>query len=380
MFRIIPARAGFTLVVATTQDADCGSSPLARGLPSSLPPPKTPIADHPRSRGVYTSALVALFRLFGSSPLARGLPAHCAPYAQDDGIIPARAGFTAADRRRHHRPGDHPRSRGVYADTVRLAMSTHGSSPLARGLRPAPRTRPLGNPDHPRSRGVYGDGRHSGCRATGIIPARAGFTANTLITRSRTKDHPRSRGVYRRGGCPRGSWAGSSPLARGLPQDADGLLQAVRIIPARAGFTWSSESPAPRRWDHPRSRGVYVALAEPTRPVSGSSPLARGLPRGQQIPDRVRGIIPARAGFTPVVVLSQLSRADHPRSRGVYGPERRHLRPELGSSPLARGLPGGDRRGLSVEGIIPARAGFTHDSSSHGARRGDHPRSRGVYS
>ena len=52
--------------------------------------------------------------------------------------------------------------------------------------------------------------------------------------------------------------------------------------------------------------------------TTGSSPLARGLPledKEKMISDR---IIPARAGFTPGVVLSDISNRDHPRSRGVY--------------------------------------------------------------
>ena len=59
-------------------------------------------------------------------------------------------------------------------------------------------------------------------------------------------------------------------------------------------------------------------MKSPPKPRTGSSPLARGLrqvPLGEQDPD---GIIPARAGFT------------HP---GLVG-----ARHEPGSSPLARGL------------------------------------------
>ena len=52
-------------------------------------------------------------------------------------------------------PPDHPRSRGVYAKTLRGAQALLGSSPLARGLRRCPRSRA----DEAR-----------------IIPARAGFT------------------------------------------------------------------------------------------------------------------------------------------------------------------------------------------------------------
>ena len=71
------------------------------------------------------------------------------------------------------------------------------------------------------------------------------------------------------------------------------------------------------------------------------------------------GIIPARAGFTAVLSGGGVVVWDHPRSRGVYkwgacgGLER------LGSSPLARGLPGHEEEAVPLTGIIPARAGFT---------------------
>ena len=50
---------------------------------------------------------------------------------------------------------------------------------------------------------------------------------------------------------------------------------------------------------------------------------------------------------------------DHPRSRGVYGMVLRLIISGVGSSPLARGLRTGSRRGLECRRIIPARAGFT---------------------
>ena len=70
--------------------------------------------------------------------------------------------------------------------------------------------------------------------------------------------------------------------------------------------------------DHPRSRGVYpedlVIFASP----EGSSPLARGLPAAVSRDGPVRGIIPARAGFTSGGDAGEYFRTDHPRSRGVY--------------------------------------------------------------
>ena len=50
--------------------------------------------------------------------------------------------------------------------------------------------------------------------------------------------------------------------------------------------------------DHPRSRGVYGVRLTNSRAVRGSSPLARGLPRGLDADADGCGIIPARAGFT----------------------------------------------------------------------------------
>mgnify|MGYP001019490568 CR=1 FL=1 len=192
---IIPARAGFTsshggLLLGAwdhprsrgvygwgryPSPPEGGSSPLARGLLRWRPEAQNErgiiparagftahrfllsvdTSDHPRSRGVYFRALLDAILALGSSPLARGLRRHS---AGDDGrgrIIPARAGFTAGRHPGRRRTGDHPRSRGVYADQYPEADGEDGSSPLARGLQ-------FGN--------RYGRGR---CR---IIPARAGFT------------------------------------------------------------------------------------------------------------------------------------------------------------------------------------------------------------
>ena len=132
----------------------------------------------------------------------------------------------------------------------------------------------------------------------GIIPARAGFTGVAADPLLPGGDHPRSRGVYPAGShC--GAWPwGSSPLARGLPQGASGVVLGGRIIPARAGFTRRSSSGRRGRRDHPRSRGVYPSCCHLTGMSMGSSPLARGLPFMLNERAMRWGIIPARAGFT----------------------------------------------------------------------------------
>ena len=192
-----------------------------------------------------------------------------------------------------------------------------GSSPLARGLH----------------NGLVGRSVPHG-----IIPARAGFTLSRARARAWVRDHPRSRGVYRKGRRT-GDWdPGSSPLARGLhhcPRD-DG--SALRIIPARAGFTPSPGAATAARRDHPRSRGVYSPPTGRGRRAPGSSPLARGLLIIYHSSSSIIRIIPARAGFTPHGRPGRSGRRDHPRSRGVYPPSSTWATTARGSSPLARGL------------------------------------------
>ena len=178
---------------------------------------------------------------------------------------------------------------------------------------------------------------------------------------------------------PRFLWPGSSPLARGLHRAVIVGRLVGRIIPARAGFTSGGTCRRCNGQDHPRSRGVYLTASRAACALSGSSPLARGLPSRRKTSRRGTWIIPARAGFTQLSRMDDLLDEDHPRSRGVYPTRRRARTPHEGSSPLARGLPydvGADRWG---RGIIPARAGFTLSIVCTVDWRPDHPRSRGVY-
>ena len=195
-------------------------------------------------------------------------------------------------------------------------------------------------------------------RPVRIIPARAGFTPCIWRPSGAAGDHPRSRGVYLVVPARCGGSRGSSPLARGLRLRL-GARRALRgIIPARAGFTFS---------------------ILPTHPhACGSSPLARGLlSHPMTAPRRVR-IIPARAGFTQGVYEAVLRARDHPRSRGVYEAAPSRVSVRVGSSPLARGLPGWMWSARLRVRIIPARAGFTPPSSSTWPMRGSSPLARGL--
>ena len=112
---------------------------------------------------------------------------------------------------------------------------------------------------------------------------------------------------------------------------------------------------------------------------AGSSPLARGLLGIHGASGVVRGIIPARAGFTNWVDTPQAYCQDHPRSRGVYECQAILTTRDFGSSSLARGLHYPYARIIVIPGIIPARAGFTTALDRANALAEDHPRSRGVY-
>ena len=174
-------------------------------------------------------------------------------------------------------------------------------------------------------------------------------------------DHPRSRGVYLSSVECGPRLTGSSPLARGLP-DVNIVVTALSEV-----------------MDHPRSRGVYAMTDSWPEITVGSSPLARGLPAdstGMRGPPR---IIPARAGFTSAHLQAPGLMGDHPRSRGVYRTRRSLGGRSGGSSPLARGLPPPLERDFQRRRIIPARAGFTTMPLASWSRRRDHPRSRGVY-
>ena len=210
----------------------------------------------------------------------------------------------------------------------------------------------------PLARGLQGD-EGGWPKPDRIIPARAGFTTTCSTPGGSTRDHPRSRGVYGGSMAVTRPPTGSSPLARGLPEGRAPCGGPARIIPARAGFTHADHRVIERLSDHPRSRGVY------------------DLPTHRDLLDP--RIIPARAGFTPGRMLRLISVRDHPRSRGVYRGDDAISGPAEGSSPLARGLPHRLARRPAECGIIPARAGFTRLGTPSRAIIADHPRSRGVY-
>ena len=175
----------------------------------------------------------------GSSPLARGPPSTLKNFVRYFGLIPARAGTTKATSGKNRFNRAHPRSRGDHIRSDRIRALWPGSSPLARG--------PL----------VTSKGATT---SSGLIPARAGTTSATHDTAGICRAHPRSRGDHLRWRLPPFLSRGSSPLARGPLTLVNCRSPAIRLIPARAGTTHLADYRRGNRRAHPRSRGDHVHL------------------------------------------------------------------------------------------------------------------------
>ena len=170
-----------------------------------------------------------------------------------------------------------------------------------------------------------------------LIPARAGNTYTPGVTVNAHSAHPRSRGEHNPSLTLIGAVIGSSPLARGTPAARSVSKPQLRLIPARAGNTDCSDWLSPRAPAHPRSRGEHSGAITSPSAMVGSSPLARGT-RAAEERQRIRfRLIPARAGNTPCRVPGRSGYPAHPRSRGEHTSIGLMGAVPPGSSPLARG-------------------------------------------
>ena len=190
-----PRSRGEHLALTGEQVWPVGSSPLARGTPGRegefterhrfIParagntalsgPVGTWCPVHPRSRGEHRRDGRTLLLRDGSSPLARGTPTSTRPTIAAERFIPARAGNTLCSSEEAEELAVHPRSRGEHSPRTAAGRRPIGSSPLARGTR---FTLPVAGP---------------GWR---FIPARAGNTHPTARQRLPSPVHPRSRGEH----------------------------------------------------------------------------------------------------------------------------------------------------------------------------------------
>ena len=193
----------------------------------------------------------------------------------------------------------------------------------------------------------------------GIIPARAGKTARDYRARSSRPDHPRACGENALRSTNLPGVPGSSPRVRGKRPHRRPDALGDRIIPARAGKTYSKPPARSSPRDHPRACGENGTTSTRRSLSRGSSPRVRGKRRRPRRDGQSRGIIPARAGKTEGERGLSLGLGDHPRACGENSWIWSWQRVTGGSSPRVRGK---HRVGLGAGGelgLIPARAGKT---------------------
>ena len=87
------------------------------------------------------------------------------------------------------------------------------------------------------------------------------------------------------------AWAGKTP-------NLTASSTRRRLIPARAGKTLSRSKKSARRRAHPRAGGENDSGLGILRDGVGSSPRGRGKHVWSDAAERVKGLIPARAGKT----------------------------------------------------------------------------------
>ena len=150
-----------------------------------------------------------------------------------------------------------------------------------------------------------------------------------------------------------------------------------RLIPAHAGKTGESGRVRGRLGAHPRSRGENTAALIAYLKRKGSSPLTRGKHVAPPVGFRREGLIPAHAGKTRNSTKHSWTSEAHPRSRGENSAPMMPAISGWGSSPLTRGKPCMARHMMCGRGLIPAHAGKTGRRQKHTGHRRAHPRSRG---
>ena len=213
-----------------------------------------------------------------------------------------------------------------------------------------------------------------------IIPARAGQTFSWLAPRFNVTDHPRACGANRSPIHANVRPYGSSPRVRGKRERVGGDGTAMRIIPARAGQTQGRDRTRIRHPDHPRACGANNIQDKDGVLYAGSSPRVRGKPFACGALFGHERIIPARAGQTTRHPGCCRTPTDHPRACGANCIKAETREGFIGSSPRVRGKPEELVVPVDCRRIIPARAGQTPAVTHSRTQPPDHPRACGANS
>ena len=315
-------------------------------------------------------------------------------------LIPARAGKTLAAHSRAPGPRAHPRAGGENNARRGMKYRGAGSSPRGRGKRGGGHVRPFCVWAHPRAGGentatlIRADDKTGSSprgrgklhpipdpdNGRGLIPARAGKTNHPTGRGSVRRAHPRAGGenAYLRKILMNAS--GSSPRGRGKRRSGYQIHYAGGLIPARAGKTPLLASSRTRKRAHPRAGGENSDPAYGRALSMGSSPRGRGKRPGRCVLLRRPGLIPARAGKTVPLMAVTFVAAAHPRAGGENVNRVRTAHYTLGSSPRGRGKRSSSPTHETAAGLIPARAGKTVEWQPRRLPERAHPRAGGENS
>ena len=169
-------------------------------------------------------------------------------------------------------------------------------------------------------------------------------------------------------------FVGSSPQVRGKRSKTISLSLGLRLIPAGAGKTFSTDGWVTFSPAHPRRCGENISREADPVGIYGSSPQVRGKPDNLHNLAAPCRLIPAGAGKTRSDFPQRIRRPAHPRRCGENLKERFEGKLVPGSSPQVRGK----RKRCSVQTacgrLIPAGAGKTMGTRPIHHCRAAHPR------
>ena len=133
---------------------------------------------------------------------------------------------------------------------------------------------------------------------------------------------------------------GSPPHVRGKLSEVSLCMTPRGITPACAGKTLLLLLLLARTGDHPRMCGENALFLPLAYTCSGSSPHVRGKLPTCFLPRTVLGITPACAGKTVILVVTCYGTRDHPRMCGENNVCQSSICSTLGSPPHVRGKQG----------------------------------------
>ena len=296
--RVVPARAG-----VIRRPHRCGRGRVGR----------------PRTRGGHPWDSTTTESRAKSSPHARGSSVVRVVRAQQDRVVPARAGVILGRGLGRTRIRGRPRTRGGHPADAAVVVVQHVSSPHARGSSPlagqdrAPLTgRPRTRGGHPTlvASSTWDDLSSPHARGSsavpaavhqrlGVVPARAGVIPAASRSRRAGAGRPRTRGGHPVCTSERRRRPASSPHARGSSNDRARTRRLSEVVPARAGVILGRAADRSSRSRRPRTRGGHPEYRTATSPGPTSSPHARGSSASRVGRQRLGGVVPARAGVIP---------------------------------------------------------------------------------